>query len=51
MIPPIRVTDNPQLKVREYVVLLRGAEIARSEMRPNSELAIHAGAALPALLE
>jgi flagellar biosynthesis protein FlhA len=44
LVPPIRVTDNLQLKAGEYVVLLKGAEIARFEMMPNYELAIHAGA-------
>ncbi len=43
MVPPVRVTDNLQLKAGEYVVLLKGAEIARYELAPNCELAIHAG--------
>ncbi len=43
LVPPIRVTDNLQLKAGEYVVLLKGAEIARFELMPNYELAIHAG--------
>jgi flagellar biosynthesis protein FlhA len=41
MVPPVRVTDNLQLKASEYVVLLKGAEIARFELLPNRELAIH----------
>ena len=45
LVPPIRVTDNLQLKANEYVVLLKAAEIARFELAPNCELAIHAGAA------
>ena len=49
MVPPVRVTDNLQLRVGEYVVLLKGAEIARYEMQQNSELAIHAGPAAAAL--
>jgi flagellar biosynthesis protein FlhA len=53
MVPPIRVTDNLQLRVGEYVVLLKGAEIARFELMQNRELAIHpgggAGAAAAAL--
>jgi flagellar biosynthesis protein FlhA len=44
MVPPVRVTDNLQLKAGEYVVLLKGAEIARYELAQNCELAIHAGA-------
>jgi flagellar biosynthesis protein FlhA len=49
MVPPVRVTDNLQLKASEYVVLLKGAEIARFELMPNRELAIHPGgsSALP----
>jgi len=43
LVPPVRVTDNLQLKAGEYVVLLKGAEIARFEMMQNCELAIHAG--------
>ncbi len=43
VVPPVRVTDNLQLKAGEYVVLLRGAEIARYELAANCELAIHVG--------
>ena len=43
LVPPVRVTDNLQLKAGEYVVNLKGAEIARFEMSANCELAIHAG--------
>ncbi|MEP6963403.1 MAG: flagellar biosynthesis protein FlhA, partial [Acidobacteriota bacterium] len=43
MLPPVRVTDNLQLRVGEYLVLLKGAEIARFEMLPSRELAIHPG--------
>ena len=45
VLPPVRVTDNLSLKAREYVVLLKGAEIARFELQPNSELAINPGPA------
>ena len=45
MVPPVRVTDNLQLKAGEYVVLLKGAEIARYELAQNCELAIHTGGA------
>jgi flagellar biosynthesis protein FlhA len=47
MVPPVRVTDNLQLKSGEYVVLLKGAEIARFEMRQNCDLAIHPGGTAP----
>lgn len=40
LLPPVRVTDNLALKVQEYVILLKGVEIARFEMVQNSELAI-----------
>ena len=35
MVPPVRVTDNLQLKANEYVVLLKGAEVARYELAPE----------------
>jgi flagellar biosynthesis protein FlhA len=41
LMPPVRVTDNLSLRPREYVVLLKGAEIARFELRANCDLAIH----------
>ncbi|HXP88728.1 MAG TPA: flagellar biosynthesis protein FlhA [Bryobacteraceae bacterium] len=41
LVPPVRVTDNLQLKAGEYSVLLKGVEIARFEMMQNCELAIH----------
>ena len=44
MVPPVRVTDNLQLKPSEYVVLLKGAEIGRFEIVQNRELAIYPGA-------
>jgi flagellar biosynthesis protein FlhA len=44
MVPPVRVTDNLQLKAAEYVVSVKGAEVARFELMPNHELAIHPGA-------
>jgi flagellar biosynthesis protein FlhA len=43
MLPPVRVTDNLQLKAYEYVVLLKGAEIGRFELVQNCDLAIHSG--------
>src|SRR5579871_3661061 len=50
ILPPVRVTDNLQLKASEYVILLKGAEIGRFELLLNHELAIHptASAQLPA---
>jgi flagellar biosynthesis protein FlhA len=49
MVPPVRVTDNLQLKSGEYVVLMKGAEIARFEMIQNCDLAIHPGGTAPPL--
>jgi len=49
MVPPVRVTDNLQLKSGEYVVYLKGAELARFEMMQNCDLAIHPGGAAPPL--
>ena len=43
LVPPVRVTDNLQLRSGEYIVLLKGAEIGRFEVMQNCELAIHAG--------
>jgi flagellar biosynthesis protein FlhA len=45
LVPPVRVTDNLQLKAGEYSVLLKGAEIGRYELMQNCELAIYAGPA------
>ena len=52
MVPPVRVTDNLQLKANEYLVLLKGAEIGRFELMQGCDLAIHPGigsAAPPAM--
>jgi flagellar biosynthesis protein FlhA len=43
ILPPVRVTDNLTLRPREYVVSLKGAEIARFEMPQGCELAISPG--------
>jgi flagellar biosynthesis protein FlhA len=40
MVPSIHITDNLKLKPREYIVLLRGVEIARWEMQQDRLLAI-----------
>ena len=48
LMPAVRVTDNLNLQVREYVVLLKGAEIGRYELPLGCELAIPpAGGACP----
>jgi flagellar biosynthesis protein FlhA len=40
IIPSVHITDNLRLKPREYVISLRGVEIARWEMLENRVLAI-----------
>jgi flagellar biosynthesis protein FlhA len=40
IIPSVHITDNAQLNPREYVIRLRGVEIARWEMAQESLLAI-----------
>ncbi|MEZ5366909.1 MAG: flagellar biosynthesis protein FlhA [Bryobacterales bacterium] len=45
VLPAVRVTDNLSLKAREYVVLLKGAEISRFEILSGSSLAINPGQA------
>jgi flagellar biosynthesis protein FlhA len=49
LVPSIHITDNLSLKEREYVVYLRGAELARWELRRDSLLAISSNADAPAL--
>ena len=49
VVPPIHITDNLQLKPREYVVSLRGAEVARWEMDSDSLLAISSGESTTAI--
>jgi flagellar biosynthesis protein FlhA len=43
VVPPIHIRDNLQLRPAEYVVLLRGVEVARGEIRPGQGLAIDPG--------
>lgn len=40
LLPPVRVTDNLQLKAREYLILVKGVAVARYELQAGSELAI-----------
>ena len=41
LLPPVRVTDNAGLKVREYTISLKGVQLATFDMPPGCELAIH----------
>jgi flagellar biosynthesis protein FlhA len=49
LVPSIHITDNLSLKEREYVIYLRGVEIARWELRRDSLLAISSNPGLPDL--
>jgi flagellar biosynthesis protein FlhA len=49
LVPSIHITDNLTLKEREYVIYLRGVEIARWEMRRDCLLAISSQTTPPAL--
>jgi flagellar biosynthesis protein FlhA len=40
LVPSVHITDNLKLKPREYLVLLRGVEVARWEMQQDRLLAI-----------
>ncbi|GMQ99669.1 MAG: flagellar biosynthesis protein FlhA [Zetaproteobacteria bacterium] len=40
VLPPVHIKDNLQLGVGDYRVLIRGAEIGRSEIRPRNLLAL-----------
>ena len=43
LIPPIRIRDDVRLGPNEYVVKLRGSEIARSDVMPRQLLALDTG--------
>jgi flagellar biosynthesis protein FlhA len=49
IVPPVHITDNIRLKPYEYVVSLRGVEIARWEMQAESLLAISSDSVPPPL--
>jgi flagellar biosynthesis protein FlhA len=44
LVPPIHITDNLALKEREYVIYLRGVEIARWDMKRDCLLAMSSSA-------
>jgi flagellar biosynthesis protein FlhA len=44
IVPPVHITDNAKLAPREYVIYLRGVEIARWEMHDADLLAISSDA-------
>ncbi|MGE5479449.1 MAG: flagellar biosynthesis protein FlhA [Chloroflexota bacterium] len=45
ILPPVRVRDNLQLDAEEYVVKIRGNEIARNVLHPTMILAMNPGSA------
>lgn len=45
ILPPVRVRDNLQLDPNEYVIKIRGNEIARNFLHPNMLLAMNPGTA------
>jgi flagellar biosynthesis protein FlhA len=47
ILPAVRVTDNLSLRAREYVISLKGVEIARYELAHGCEMAIHPGQDAP----
>src|SRR5689334_3571161 len=46
IVPPIHIRDNLQLKPSEYVIVLKGVEVARGEIRGGCSLAINPGTAV-----
>jgi flagellar biosynthesis protein FlhA len=49
IVPPIHITDNVRLKPREYLISMRGVEIARWDMLEDKVLAISSELTPPAL--
>ncbi len=43
IVPPVHITDNLQLKPREYRILLKGVGIATGELMPGFMMAINPG--------
>ncbi|AEH44072.1 flagellar biosynthesis protein FlhA [Thermodesulfatator indicus DSM 15286] len=43
IVPPLHVRDNLQLKPGEYVILIKGVEVARAELMPGHVLAMDPG--------
>ncbi len=44
IVPPIRIHDNIQIEPNEYIIKLRGVEVARGHSMPGQYLAIDSGA-------
>ncbi len=43
LVPPIRIRDDVRLQANEYVVKVRGSEVARGEVMPRMQLALDTG--------
>jgi flagellar biosynthesis protein FlhA len=43
IVPPIHIRDNLRIKPNEYVILVKGIEVARGEIRTGASLAINPG--------
>jgi flagellar biosynthesis protein FlhA len=41
IVPPIRIRDNIQLKPTEYLIRIKGAQVARAEIMPDHYLAMN----------
>jgi len=49
LVPPIRVRDDIRLPANDYVIKLRGSEVARAEVMPRFMLALDTGSAIRAV--
>jgi flagellar biosynthesis protein FlhA len=49
LVPPIRVRDDIRLPANDYVIKLRGSEVARAEVMPRFLLALDTGSAMRAV--
>lgn len=43
LIPPVRIRDDIRLSANEYVIKLRGSEVARAEVMPRNLMALNTG--------
>lgn len=51
VVPPIHIRDNLQLRPNEYAIMLKGVEVAKSEVLPGHVLAIDPGNAARAMVQ
>jgi flagellar biosynthesis protein FlhA len=49
LVPPIRVRDDIRLPANDYIIKLRGSEVARAEVMPRFLLALDTGSAMRAV--